>query len=57
MSTPAKPDPIKNDVLHSDQHSHLSTEEIAKAVARHNREHRDKSGNPPPQAKKKAPRS
>lgn len=57
MSTPAKPDPIKSDVLHSEQHSHLSAEEIAKAVARHNREHGGKSGNRPPQPRKKAPRS
>lgn len=28
-----------NDVLHSDNHSKLSAEEIAKAVARHNRDH------------------
>lgn len=55
MSTPEKPDPIKSDVLHSDQHSHLSAEEIAKAVARHNREHQ-KPGNRPPQPQKKKPR-
>ena len=54
MSTPAKPDPIKSDVLHSEQHSHLSAEEIAKAVARHNREHRPGARPPKPQ---KAPRS
>jgi hypothetical protein len=28
-----------SDVLHSDHHSKLSAEEIAKAVARHNRHH------------------
>jgi hypothetical protein len=28
-----------NDVLHSDNHSRLTAEEIAKAVARHNRDH------------------
>ncbi len=28
-----------NDVLHSDNHSRLSPEEIAKAVARHNKNH------------------
>jgi hypothetical protein len=28
-----------SEVLHSEQHSKLSAEEIAKAVARHNREH------------------
>lgn len=27
------------DVLHSDNHSKLSAEQIAKAVARHNRDH------------------
>jgi hypothetical protein len=29
----------ENEVLHSDNHSKLSAEEIAKAVARHNRDH------------------
>lgn len=57
MSTPAKPDPIKSDVLHSEQHSHLSAEEIARAVARHNREHRREPGTPKPPQKNKAPRS
>jgi len=28
-----------NDVLQSDHHSHFTTQEIAKAVARHQREH------------------
>lgn len=28
-----------NDVLHSEKHSKLSAEEIAKALARHNRHH------------------
>ena len=28
-----------SDVLHSDNHSKLSTEEIAKALARHNKHH------------------
>jgi len=28
-----------NDVLHSENHSTLSTEQIAKAVARHNKNH------------------
>lgn len=55
MTTPPKPDPIKNDVLHSDQHSHLTPEEIARAVARHNREHKKPAG-PSPQTQKK-PRS
>jgi hypothetical protein len=30
---------ISSDVLHSNNHSKLSAEEIAKAVARHNRHH------------------
>lgn len=30
---------IKKDVLQSPAHSHLSSEEVAKAIARHNREH------------------
>lgn len=36
---PEEPNPYKSDVLHSDEHSRLSAEEIAKAVARHKREH------------------
>ena len=32
---------LKDDVLRSEQHSTLSAEEIAKAVQRHNREHKD----------------
>jgi hypothetical protein len=32
------PEPI-SDVLHSENHSKLSTEEIAKALARHNKHH------------------
>lgn len=32
---------LQNDVLHSEHHSTLSAEEIAKAVQRHNREHKD----------------
>jgi hypothetical protein len=30
---------VSNEVLHSSNHSTLSAEEIAKAVARHNRHH------------------
>jgi hypothetical protein len=30
---------VSSDVLHSSDHSKLSAEEIAKAVARHNRHH------------------
>jgi hypothetical protein len=39
MNTPATANPVKSDVLQSDHHSHFSSEEIAKAIARHNREH------------------
>ncbi|HEY1493537.1 MAG TPA: hypothetical protein VGF49_03305 [Candidatus Solibacter sp.] len=31
----------QTEVLHNEHHSRLSAEEIAKAVARHNREHSD----------------
>jgi hypothetical protein len=40
-----------NEVLHSESHSKLSAEQIAKAVARHNREH---SGAPTKVASAKA---
>jgi hypothetical protein len=41
------------DVLHSDNHSKLSAEEIAKAVARHNKNHSAaKSANVAAKAKK-----
>ena len=39
METPEKQKPFASDVLHSQEHSRLSVEEIAKAVARHKREH------------------
>lgn len=45
MTTPAKPSTLApapaatTDVLQSDHHSHFTTEEIARAVARHQREH------------------
>jgi hypothetical protein len=32
---------LKDDVLRSEHHSTLSAEEIAKAMQRHNREHKD----------------
>ncbi len=35
---------LKDDVLRSEHHSTLSAEEIAKAVQRHNREHKDDAG-------------
>jgi hypothetical protein len=41
------------DVLHSENHSKLSAEEIAKAVARHNREHSGKSATDPKSASSK----
>ena len=34
---------IKSDVLHSDNHSKLTPEEIAKAVAHHNRHHKEEN--------------
>ncbi len=38
--TPAVPvSPATGDVLHNEQHSRLTTADIAKAVARHKREH------------------
>ena len=36
MATPSNP---VDDVLHSENHSKLSAEEIAKAVERHNKKH------------------
>lgn len=46
MTISAKPiSPVPDDVLHSEGHSHLSAEEIAKAVARHQREHPNQASN------------
>lgn len=42
---------IKKDVLQAHEHSQLSSEEIAKAVARHKREHGGKSAPEKPQKK------
>jgi hypothetical protein len=39
METPATDKTIEEDVLHLGSESHLSAEEIAKAVAHHNRHH------------------
>jgi hypothetical protein len=39
VKNPDDPNEIKNDVLHPETHTQLSNEEVAKAVARHNREH------------------
>ena len=55
MNTPVTPNPVKSDVLHSENHKRLSSEEIAKAVARHNREHR-KDSNRGPTSQKTTPR-
>jgi hypothetical protein len=42
---------IKNDVLHFEDHSKLTAEEIAKAVAHHNRHHKgDHTENGPKKA-------
>ncbi|MGA8111211.1 MAG: hypothetical protein WBD46_18285 [Acidobacteriaceae bacterium] len=41
--------PAPADVLQSDHHSRFTTAEIAKAVARHKREHGDHAPNPKPQ--------
>lgn len=55
MNAPAKPDPVRSDVLQSDHHSHFSVEDIAKAVARHNREHPNKAVNRATQPQKTTP--
>ena len=52
MST--KPDPI-TEVLHSENHSKLSAEEIAKAVARHKKNHSPAKGENASTKTKKAP--
>ncbi|HEX4039406.1 MAG TPA: hypothetical protein VHX37_15210 [Acidobacteriaceae bacterium] len=51
-SIPANATP--GDVLQSDHHSHFTTQQIAKAVARHKREH--PSQTPPPSPQKTTPR-
>lgn len=57
MNTPATANPVKTDVLQSDHHSHFSPEEIAKAVARHNREHPNQLAvNRAPKPQKTTPR-
>lgn len=55
MVIPEKPNPVASDVLHSEGHSHLSAEEIAKAVARHKREHPDRASRETRKRGKKAP--
>ncbi len=47
MDTTQSGNPIANDVLHLGSPSHLSPEEIAKAIAHHKRHH---SGDQPQQA-------
>ena len=42
MATPATPNSVTSDVLHIESQSRLSQEEIAKALARHRREHPDR---------------
>ncbi len=44
-------DTIKKDVLQAHEHSQLSSEQIAKAVARHKREHGARSAPEKPQRK------
>ncbi|HEX4309184.1 MAG TPA: hypothetical protein VHZ25_04100 [Acidobacteriaceae bacterium] len=39
MTVPGTIAPTTNDVLHSQNHARLTTADIAKAVARHKREH------------------
>ena len=51
METTKPDNAIANDVLHLGSQSHLSPEEIAKAIAHHNRHH---SGDQPQQAAAKA---
>lgn len=53
-----KTDPsIANDVLHNDEHSKLSQEEIAKALAHHNKRHKDgHEQSAQPQDVKKSPK-
>ena len=46
MSTPTTNNPSKSDVLQSHEHLQLTPEQIAKAQARHQREHPGK-GQPP----------
>jgi hypothetical protein len=43
MADPVKTPSATSDVLHSQQHTRLSTAEIAKAVARHKRDHPERN--------------
>lgn len=53
-ATPATP--TTSDVLHSEGHSRLTVEDIAKAVARHQREHPNQAANRPAKPPKTTPR-
>jgi hypothetical protein len=55
-TTPVATSPVTSDVLRSDHHSHFSTIEIAKAVARHKREHPNAASNPSTRPQKTTPR-
>jgi hypothetical protein len=54
-STLASP-PVSNDVLQSDHHSRFTTQDIAKAVARHHREHPTKGEAGAAKPRKTSPR-
>ena len=57
MPTQTPTSPFSSDVLHSTGHSKLSQEEIAKALARHQREHPGSRGkNAPARPQKPTPR-
>lgn len=43
---------IAKDVLHNEDHSKLTQEEIAKALAHHNKRHKDEPQQKAPQGKK-----
>ena len=57
MTTPAPssttptptPTPVPGDVLHNENHSRLTTQDIAKAVARYHREHPNQTPGVKPQ--------
>ena len=55
MADPEKKTPVVSDVLHSEGHSKLSAEEIAKAVARHKREHPNQAARQTTKPSKKTP--
>lgn len=50
MKNPPDDNSIKADVLQAHEHAKLTSEEVAKAIARHKREH---PGKPEPAQKKK----